>query len=192
MSVPHEHLLQFLLLLALIIAAAKAGGWASLRIGQPAVLGEIMAGVLLGPSALDLLSWPVFSGANLGVIIAHLANLGVILLMFVAGLETDLDRMRRVGVPAAMAGTAGVLVPLSLGMLVALPFGYSLAQSAFIGIVLTATSVSITVQTLIELGQLTSKEGTTLLAAAVIDDVIALLVLSAFIAFVGADGAGAA
>lgn len=192
MSVPHEHLLQFLLLLALIIAAAKAGGWASLRIGQPAVLGEIMAGVLLGPSALHLLSWPVFSGANQGAVIAHLANLGVIFLMFVAGLETDLHRMRMVGVPAALAGTAGVVVPLVLGMVVALPFGYSLAQSAFIGIVLTATSVSITVQTLIELGQLTSKEGTTLLAAAVIDDVIALLVLSAFIAFVGAGGAGAA
>ncbi len=190
MQVEHSQLLQFLLLLALIITAAKAAGWASLRVGQPAVFGDILTGVLLGPSLLDVLSWTPFRGAGLEEVVAHLANLGVILLMFIAGLETDLQQMRRVGRVAAVTGTAGVFAPLLLGLLVALPFGFSSQEAVFIGIVLTATSVSITVQTLIELRQLESKEGTTLLAAAVIDDVIALIVLSAFVAFAGGAGGG--
>lgn len=190
MHVEHSQLLQFLLLLALIIAAAKAAGWLSLRAGQPAVLGEILAGVLLGPSLLNILEVPPFRGAELGNVVGHLANLGVIFLMFIAGLETDLAQMRGVGRVALLAGSAGVFVPLLLGMGVALPFGYPLEQAIFIGIVLTATSVSITVQTLIELGRLESKEGTTLLAAAVIDDVIAIIVLSVFVALSGSGGGG--
>lgn len=192
MDVEHSQLLQFLFLLALIIAAAKAAGWASLRIGQPAVLGEILAGVILGPSLLNVLEWPIFRGAELDVVVAHLANIGVIFLMFIAGLETNLDQMRRVGTVAAFAGTAGVVVPLFLGVAAALPFGYPLEQALFAGIVLSATSVSITVQTLIELGQLESKVGTTLLASAVIDDVIAIVVLSVFVALSGSDGGGLA
>jgi len=191
MHVDHTQLLQFLLLLAVIIVAAKSAGWASLRIGQPAVFGEILAGVLLGPSLLDLLGWPVFRGPSLDVVVAHLATIGVIFLMFIAGLETNLDKMRRVGKVAAAVGVAGVLAPLALGMVVALSFGYGREQAIFVGIVLTATSVSITVQTLIELRQLESKEGTTLLAAAVIDDVIALIVLSAFVAFSAGEAGGA-
>lgn len=191
MHVEHSQLLQFLLLLALIIAAAKIAGWASLRIGQPAVFGEILAGVVLGPSLLNVLGWPAFQGADLDTVVAHLANIGVIFLMFIAGLETDLGQMRRVGKVAAVAGVAGVFMPLALGLGVALSFGYATEQAVFVGIVLTATSVSITVQTLIEIRQLESKEGTTLLAAAVIDDVIALIVLSAFVAF-SADGGGGA
>jgi Kef-type K+ transport system membrane component KefB len=184
----HEQLLNFLLLLAAIIAAAKAAGWASLRLGQPAVFGEILCGVVLGPSLLDILRWPVFVGAELDGIVAHLANLGVIFLMFIAGIETDLGKMRRVATVATLAGAAGVAVPLVLGVGAALPFGYNLTQAIFIGLVLTATSVSITVQTLIELGQLDSREGTTLLAAAVIDDVLAIIALSAFIAIARAGG----
>lgn len=187
MQVEHHDLLQFLLLLALIITAAKAGGWLSLRLGQPAVLGEILAGVLLGPSLLDVLAWPAFPRA-LGPVVGQLANVGVVFLMFIAGLETDLARMRQVGRAAGIAGTAGVFVPLLLGAAVALPFGYPLREALFIGVVLTATSVSITVQTLIELGRLESKEGVTLLAAAVIDDVIAIVVLSVFVALSGTGG----
>ena len=190
MHIEHGELLRFLLLFALIIAAAKAGGWLSLRLGQPAVLGEILAGVLLGPSLLNVLGWPLFREEGLATAVGHLANLGVILLMFVAGLETDLARMLRVGRVAAIAGTAGVFVPLVLGLAAALPFGYPLQQALFVGVVLTATSVSITVQTLIELGQLETKEGTTLLAAAVIDDVIAIVVLSVFVALSGTGGGG--
>jgi Kef-type K+ transport system membrane component KefB len=186
--VDHDALVRFLPLLALIIAAAKAGGWLSLRLGQPAVLGEIAAGVVLGPSLLNVLGWPAFEVEGLATVVGHLANLGVILLMFIAGLETDLGQMRRVGRVAAMAGTAGVFVPLVFGFGAALPFGYPVQQALFVGVVLTATSVSITVQTLIELGQLETKEGTTLLAAAVIDDVIAIIVLSVFVALSGTGG----
>jgi len=191
MHVEHTELLQFLLLLAVVITAAKAAGWASLRVGQPAVLGEITAGVVLGPSLLNILGWPAFP-EELGVVVAQLANVGVIFLMFIAGLETDLAKMRQVGRVATAAGAAGVFVPLLLGMTAALPFGYPLTQAIFIGVVLTATSVSITVQTLIELGRLESKEGTTLLAAAVIDDVIAIVVLSVFVALSTGGGGGLA
>ncbi|MEX0766214.1 MAG: cation:proton antiporter [bacterium] len=192
MHVEHTHLLSFLLLLALIIAAAKAAGWVSLRFGQPAVLGEILAGVLLGPSLFDILNSPVFREAELGAVVAHLANVGVIFLMFIAGLETNLEQVRKVGTVATLAGISGVFAPLVLGLLAALLFDYPLEQAVFIGIVLTATSVSITVQTLIELGRLESKEGTALLAAAVIDDVIAIVVLSVFISLSGAARGGSA
>jgi Kef-type K+ transport system membrane component KefB len=188
MHIDHGELIRFLLLFALIVASAKSGGWVSLRLGQPAVLGEILAGVVLGPSLLNVLSWPLFGEEGLATAVGHLANLGVILLMFIAGLETDLAQMRRVGRVATIAGTAGVFVPLLLGLAAALPFGYPLRQALFVGVVLTATSVSITVQTLIELGQLETKEGTTLLAAAVIDDVIAIIVLSVFVAVSGTGG----
>ncbi len=188
----HHEILNFLLLLALVVAAAKGAGWLSLRLGQPAVLGELLAGVVLGPSLLDLLHLKPFAGEGMAAGLFLLANVGVVLLMFIAGLETDLRQMRRVGRVAAAAGVAGVVVPLLMGLAVTLPFGFGLQKSAFMGIVLTATSVSITVQTLIELRQLDSKEGTTLLGAAVVDDVIALVVLSVFVAVSLAGGGGLA
>ena len=186
----HDEVLNFLLLLALVLVAAKGAGWLSLRVGQPAVLGELLAGVVLGPSLLDILHLRPFAGEAMAAGIFLLANIGVVLLMFIAGLETNLEQMRRVGGVAVAAGVAGVVVPLLLGLAVALPFGFGLQKSAFMGIVLTATSVSITVQTLIELRQLDSKEGATLLGAAVVDDVIALVVLSVFVAVSLADGGG--
>lgn len=188
----HHEALNFLLLVALIVAAAKGAGWMSLRLGQPAVLGELLAGVVLGPSLLDVLHRPPFAGESAAAGVFLLANVGVVLLMFVAGLETDLEQMRHVGRVAVAAGVAGVVAPLFLGLAVALPFGFGLQKSAYMGIVLTATSVSITVQTLIELRQLGSKEGTTLLGAAVIDDVIALVILSVFVALSLAGGSGMA
>lgn len=186
----HHEILNFFLLLGVIIAAAKGAGWLSLRLGQPAVLGELLAGVVIGPSLLDLMGRPPFAADALSHGVFLLANLGVVLLMFIAGLETDLRQMRRVGRVAVVAGAAGVVVPLLLGMAVLLPFGFGLQRSAFMGIVLTATSVSITVQTLIELRRLDSKEGTTLLGAAVVDDVIALIVLSLFVALSLGGGGG--
>src|SRR5437867_7133336 len=97
------HPLQVLLLLTLVVAAAKAAGALANRIGQPAVFGEILAGVLLGPTVLNVLSWPAFvsagaaAGISLEALTRDLAQIGVILLMFVAGLETDLAEMRRIG-----------------------------------------------------------------------------------------------
>src|SRR3972149_11891283 len=162
----HDEILAFLLLLALVLAAARSTAWLSLRLGQPAVLGELLAGVVLGPSVLDLLHRAPFAGEGVSASVFLLANIGVVLLMFIAGLETDLEQMRLVGRVAVTAGVAGVIVPLFLGLVTVLPFGFDLQMSAFMGIVLTATSVSITVQTLIELRQLNSKEGTPLLGAA--------------------------
>lgn len=186
----HQAIRNFLLLLALIVAAAKGTGWLSLRLGQPAVLGELLAGVVLGPSLLNVLHRPPFAGEGVAPGIFLVANVGVVILMFIAGLETDLEQMRKVGRVAVTAGAAGVIVPLLFGLAVTLPFGFGVQKSVYMGIVLTATSVSITVQTLIELGQLDSKEGTTLLGAAVADDVIALIVLSVFLAMSLSGGGG--
>ncbi|MGQ0568213.1 MAG: cation:proton antiporter [Armatimonadota bacterium] len=184
----HDEVLAFLLLLAVILGAAKTAAWFSLRLRQPAVLGELLAGVVLGPSLLDLLHRPPFAGETLSAGVSLLANLGVVVLMFIAGLETNLDNMRRVGRVAVAAGVAGVVVPLLLVAGTVLPFGFEFTKSIFMGIVAAATSVSITVQTLIELRQLNSKEGTALLGAAVTDDIVALLVLALFIGMTGTGG----
>jgi Kef-type K+ transport system membrane component KefB len=97
--------LQVLLLLALVIAAAKAAGAAANRIGQPAVFGEILVGLLLGPTLLDILAWPIFAAGSEGLaaLVRDLAEVGVILLMLVAGLETDLAEMRRVSASSSPA-----------------------------------------------------------------------------------------
>ena len=192
-----SHLLQLLLLLALVIAAAKAAGALASRIGQPAVFGEILVGLLLGPTLLDVLAWPVFAapggeaGAGLGAVVRDLAEVGVLLLMFVAGLETDVQQMRRVGKVAFWSAFGGVVFPMIGGVATAAAFGLPvLWEGIFIGTILTATSVSISAQTLIELGALRTREGSTILGAAVIDDVMGIIVLSLVIAAANASATG--
>jgi Kef-type K+ transport system membrane component KefB len=180
--------LQLLLALALIIVAAKGAGYVSTRLGQPAVLGELLAGLLLGPTALNMLHWPVFSSEHLEETIHHLAHLGVLFLMFIAGLEVDLDAMRHAGRPAILAGVMGVIAPIALAVIAGLPFGYSLEEGFFIGLTLAATSVSISAQTLMELGVLRSRVGMGLLGAAVADDVLVVLLLSLATALAGGTG----
>jgi len=194
-----SHLLQLLLLLSLIIAAAKLAGAVANRLGQPAVFGEILVGLLLGPTLLNVLEWPIFTAPVapdsgephvplLGVVL-DLADVGVILLMFVAGLETDLAQMRRVGTVAFWSAAGGVVLPMVGGILTAAAFGMPVFwEGVFIGTILTATSVSISAQTLLELGVLRSKEGSTILGAAVIDDVMGIIVLSLVVAFAQASG----
>lgn len=192
---PHE--LQLLLLLAIIILVSKVAGHLSRLCGQPVVFGEILAGLLLGPSLLRIFDWPIF--ANSPVVgsttllqseVHTLAAIGVLLLMFVAGLETNLQQMRRVGNVAFWAAIMGVVLPLGFGVIFSRIFGLNWSESMFIGAVLTATSVSISAQTLMELGHMRSREGLTILGAAVIDDVLGIIVLSFVIAFsaVGASG----
>jgi Kef-type K+ transport system membrane component KefB len=186
------HSLQFLLLLALVITAAKSAGAAANRIGQPAVFGEILVGLLLGPTLLDVLAWPIFAGGGdgLAALIRDLAAIGVLLLMFVAGLETDLAEMRRVGAVAFWAAFGGVVLPFFGGIATAAAFGLPVVwEGIFIGTILTATSVSISAQTLIELGALQTREGSTILGAAVIDDVMGIIVLSVVVAAAGASEA---
>jgi len=180
-----SHLLQLLLLLVIIIFTAKAAGALSVRYGQPAVFGEILVGLLLGPTFLNLLHlWPFASSSvALESSAKDFSEIGVILLMFVAGLETDLDEMKRVGRVAFWSAAGGVILPMLSGIAVSRAFGFGWSESIFIGTVLTATSVSISAQTLMELKQLKSKEGTTILGAAVIDDVMGIVVLSFVIAF---------
>lgn len=175
-----------------MIAAAKLAGYVSSRLGQPAVLGEILVGLLLGPSLLNLAGLPFLTSARLPETVNELAEIGVILLMFLAGLEADLGQMRKAGRVVILAGTLGVAVPLLLGMLTALPFGYELVPALAIGMILTATSVSISAQTLLELEVLRSREGIALLGAAVVDDIIAILLLSVFVALATAGGGGLA
>ncbi len=180
--------LQLLLALALIIVAAKGTGYLAIRLGQPAVLGELLAGLILGPTVLDMLHWPVFGGEHLGETIGHLAHLGVLFLMFIAGLEVDLDAMRHAGRPAILAGVMGVITPIALTMLAGLPFGFNLQEGFFIGLTLAATSVSISAQTFMELGVLRSRVGMALLGAAVVDDVLVVLLLSLVTALASGSG----
>ena len=187
---PMDPFLQFLLAVALIVAAAKSTGYLSTRLGQPAVVGEILAGLVLGPTVLNMLHWPIFSDPHLGEMLSHLAQLGVLLLMFIAGLEVDLQSMTRAGRPVVLAGVMGVLAPVGLGFAAALPFGFDGQQSLAIGLVLAATSVSISAQTMMELGVLRSRVGVALLGAAVVDDVLVILLLSLLIALLGGGGGG--
>jgi Kef-type K+ transport system membrane component KefB len=193
------HILQLLALLSIIIAAAKLAGAAANKIGQPAVFGEILVGLLLGPTLLNILGWPIFqtpvaggvveAAPPVGAVIHDLAEIGVILLMFVAGLETDLAEMRRVGNVAFWSAFGGVIIPFVGGIVTSVAFGLPLWwESVFIGTILTATSVSISAQTLMELGVLKSREGSTILGAAVIDDVMGIIVLSMVVAFAQATG----
>ena len=175
--------LELLAALAIILVAAKAAGLFAIRFGQPAVLGELAAGVILGPSVLDLLGLDYFAEAHLKETVFLMAELGVIFLMFLAGLETDLKEVNKVRRVAILAGTLGVVFPMVAGTLVSLPFGFSVREAMFIGIILSATSVSISARTLMELGVLQSRQGVSILAAAVIDDVLVILILSFFIAF---------
>jgi Kef-type K+ transport system membrane component KefB len=177
--------LQLALVLSIIILTAKASGWLSLRLGQPAVLGELLAGLILGPTALNLLHLPILDSPSLEETILHLAELGAVLMMFVAGMEVDLREMSRSGQVAVLGGVLGVAFPLGLGALASIPFGYAGESAAFVGIVLTATSVSISAQTLLELGVLRTREGLALLGAAVVDDILVIVLLSVFLALGG-------
>ncbi len=183
-------ILPFLLALALLVGIAKACGYLSTRWGQPAVLGALLAGLILGPSALDMLHWPIFASAALPEVIRYLAELGVLFLMFIAGLEVDLDSMRHTGRPAVSAGTLGVLVPIGLSLILLL-FSFQLEHAIFVGLILGATSVSISAQTLMEMGLLRSRVGLTLLGAAVVDDVWVILAVSIFTAVTGSGTGGA-
>ncbi|MCL5998294.1 MAG: cation:proton antiporter [Chloroflexi bacterium] len=180
--------LQLILVLAILIVVAKAAGLISTRLKQPAVLGELLAGLLLGPTLINLFHLPFITAPETEEIVFELAELGVILLMFMAGLEVDIEEMLHTGRIALIAGVLGVIAPLLLGAVVSLAFNQSALGSIFIGLILTATSVSISAQTLLELGVLKRREGLALLGAAVVDDVLVILVLSVFLAVTNPDG----
>lgn len=172
---------SFLLFLAIIMISTKVLGLFSKKIHMPAVVGALAAGVILGPSCLGLITLD----GETGVFLEEMAEIGVILLMFNAGLETDLSELKKNGVASLVTALVGVVVPLLGGFL-----GYAfyfhtdfqdygeVLKAVFVGVVLTATSVSITVETLREMGKLKGKVGTTILGAAVLDDIIGIIVLT--------------
>ena len=168
--------------IAIIIIFAKFFGLVARRCKAPQVVGEIVAGLLLGPS---LLGWVKTNDFLTGI-----AEIGVILLMFSAGLETSIPQLKKTGVKSTLIACAGVFLPLICGTILYMCFyGFDKIGSdqffhaLFVGTILTATSVSITVQALKELGKLTDEVGTTVLSAAIIDDVIGILVLTVVISF---------
>ena len=175
-------ILQLLLILAILITAAKGAGYLATRLKQPSVLGQLLIGLVLGPSLLGLFQWNVLDEHLSQEVVFELAEIGVIFLMFVAGLEVDIREMLRAGRVAVLAGAMGVITPIVLGAGVSLLFNYPVPESLFIGLILSATSVSISAQTLLELKVLRSKEGLALLGAAVVDDVLVILALSIFLA----------
>jgi len=172
---------RFFLVLGAILVAAKLLGELAERIGQPAVLGELLAGVLLGGSALGI----VPAGGVEAELIHVLAELGVLLLLFEIGLETDLREMFRVGPAALAVAVVGIALPFAFGYLFwryaphASSGGGDLVTAAiFIGATLTATSVGITARVLSDLGQMNTPEARIIIGAAVIDDVLGLVILS--------------
>ena len=183
---------EFILAIVIIIIAAKTGGYLSTRFNQPSVLGELLAGLLLGPTLLDMLhSWTFFFAhpEPLQEILAFMAELGVILLMLLAGLELHLPDLLNAGKVSALSGILGVVLPLGLGFGAAALFGAGRVEALFLGLTLAATSVSISAQTLMELNVLRSRVGLALLGAAVFDDILVILVLSIAFVLVG-DSAG--
>lgn len=167
----HLSVPQFLALLAAIFAAAKLFGHLAKLIGQPAVLGELVAGVVLGGSAVGLVD-PKNETLHL------LAEIGVVVLLFEIGLETDLRKLLAVGAAAAAVALAGVVLPFGLGYAVCKLLGLADLAAVIVGATLTATSVGITARVLSDLGQLGSREGQVVLGAAILDDVAGLVILA--------------
>jgi Kef-type K+ transport system membrane component KefB len=175
--------LQLIFALAMIILAAKTAGLVSTRLRQPAVLGELIVGLILGPSLINFLHLPLFTNVEfLEETIHSLAEMGVLLLMFIAGLELRLSELKGVGKASALVGILGVIFPLVFGAGYGLLYGMPDRHAIFLGLSLAATSVSISAQTLMELKLLRTRVGYSLLGAAVLDDVIVILLLSIFLA----------
>ncbi len=174
--------------IALILLAAKIGGYLSTRLGQPSVLGELTIGLLLGPSAINILHLPFLEDYMLEETIHNLGELGVLFLMFLAGLELQLNELTRNIKISALAGTLGVLMPIGMGLGIGTLFGMEIEAGLFLGLTLAATSVSISAQTLMELKKLRSRVGLGLLGAAVFDDILVILLLSIFLAVLNGNG----
>jgi len=180
--------LQLAVLLIIILAVAKLSGYLSTLIHQPAVFGELLVGVLLGPTLLNITGLPFITNSHIFDFISELGEIGVLLLMFMAGLELHLKDLAKNTRVAAIAGVLGVILPVGMGLIFGELTGMDFNHSLFLGLTLGATSVSISAQVLIELKQIRSKVGLALLGAAVFDDILVILLLSIFLALLGGGG----
>lgn len=161
---------KFLLDFAIILALTKSFSLISKKFNMPPVVGALLAGIILGPVVLNIV--------NPSETILNLAEVGVVVLMFEAGLETDLNELKRSGLPAFIIALCGVVIPLVIGGAATYIFDRNIMESVFMGVVLTATSVSITVETLQDMGKLKGRVGTAILGAAIIDDILGIILLS--------------
>ena len=173
---------DFLLFVAIILLSTKIFSLLSQKVNMPQVVGALLVGVLLGSSCLNILHETDF--------LTKSAEIGVIFLMFLAGLDTDFDDLKATGKSSVIIAFVGVLIPLGSGFLTYYLFFHGqrpdtmiFLESAFVGIVLTATSVSITVETLREMGKLKGKMGTSILGAAIIDDILGIIALTVITSF---------
>ncbi|QXE20178.1 cation:proton antiporter [Clostridium sp. 001] len=172
-----------LLDIVLILICTKIGGIISRKLKMPEVLGALIAGVILGPVILNVVQYD----DNIKL----LSNLGVIMLMFLAGLETNIEEFKKAGLSSFIIAMCGIILPLVLGTLSAYIFFNNFLENVFVGVILTATSVSISVETLKELGKLNTRAGINILGAAVIDDVLGLILISIVLAVAQSSGSGA-
>ena len=159
------------LIVAALVTAARLGGVLAQRLGQPTVLGELLVGVVMGPSILGIVD-PHDPSLHL------LSEFGVVILLFQIGLHTDLRQLVKVGGAASAVGGVGVILPFGLGLVVAQLFGLAVLPAVICGAALTATSIGISARILGDLGELHSLEGRTVLGAAVLDDVVGLVILA--------------
>jgi Kef-type K+ transport system membrane component KefB len=174
--------LQLASILIVILFAAKLAGYLSRRIGQPSVLGELLVGLILGPSLLNITHLPFVTDAHLTETIIQYGDLGVLLLMFLAGMELNPKELAGQFKVSALAGTLGVVFPVLLGWGAGLLLGMDTSTAIFLGLTMGATSVSISAQTLMEMKVLRSRVGLGMLGAAVFDDVLVIVILSIFLA----------
>ena len=161
---------SFVLQLSILLVAAIAGGLLIKRFGYPVALGELIVGIILGPSVFNLIT----DQATVSVF----AELGAIILLFYIGLETEISDLRKQLLPSLSVGVLGAIVPLVLCYYTALYFGISSNESLFLGVVFTATSIGITVRLLKDMGKLNNPIGLTVLGAGIVDDVVAVILLS--------------
>lgn len=169
--------MEFFFQIALILLCTKVAGDISVRLGQPSVLGKLIVGIIIGPA--------VFGWIDNSDLIKQLSEVGVILLMFMAGLETDLDELNKNRNSSLAVAVGGIILPFVGGYGAGLVVGMDHSHAIFLGLLLCATSVSISVQTLRDLGKMKSRESTTILGAAVVDDILVVILLAFAMSLLG-------
>lgn len=171
---------EFIGVLCLILISTTIASHFSRRFGIPAVIGQLLIGILLGNAGLKVV--------HPDILVEDFSEIGVILLMFLAGIESDLSLLRKYFRPGMYVAVLGILFPVVLGTLGGNVFHIAMNQSFFLGLILAATSVSISVEVLKELNVINTKEGSTILGASVVDDILVVLIVSLSMSFLGAKG----